>query len=315
MPRPVFRSSLLSISSAIPVSAPSNGALLSRAFTTTTARLTTHIPPESPKFMQVPTPPQSDEVRHPRMKGILPVPREVFTRRNGGAKKVAPGFVGRTAPLSAREKAGLDPVSELDAWKRQVAASRRESLEEGLQGLWHRKQRRERSARQHARHKREANRRAALAPEGLDDVLSRPTVRSHTASQTFVPDDPERFARAAESAARTAAVAQLRSEERKDALQQLYIAAGDFIVDEDHLEKKVDELFGEDYWRKQGSMRGIYGSENAWDAYGPPVTAKNMLQELNRTSQRAVDFSTSESSRTVRRQKTVAEELTGGKME
>ena len=314
MPPSLPQVSIRSIPSAIKPPTALNGSV-PRAFSTSSVRLNTHIPPESPKFIKVPTPPQSAEVKKPWQKGTLPVARDIFHKRAGGAGKVAAGYVERTAPRSAAEAAGQAPRSDVDAWKRSMAESRRQSLAAGLQGLWKRKQRRERLAGAKAQANFERNRAAALAPEGQDDVLTRSSVRLHTSQNTAVAPDPERPAKIAESAARTAALLAAKSEARKDALQQLYIAAGDFIVTEAELEAKINELFDEKYWERQGSQRGFFGSENAWDAYGPPIQVRNMLDELNRTQQRAMDFNTTDLSRTAKRQKTVTEELTGGKME
>ena len=106
-----------------------------------------------------------------------------------------------------------------------------------------------------------------------------------------------------------------RREARRDALQGLYMAARSFIVDERQLEARVDELFADDYWSNRAAGTGPVGADNAWDVYGEPPTAQRMLAEVSRSQRSLIDFSKSESDRTLRRQKIVSEELTGGTMD
>ncbi|KAF3348558.1 hypothetical protein VdG2_03440 [Verticillium dahliae VDG2] len=83
--------------------------------------------------------------------------------------------------------------------------------------------------------------------------------------------------------------------------------AGDFIVDEDHLAAEVDKLFGDDYFKKQASSTST-DADNAWDVWGAPPT----LQHLGHL---ATKDATEHTSRTAKRQKSIAEELTGGQMD
>jgi hypothetical protein len=94
---------------------------------------------------------------------------------------------------------------------------------------------------------------------------------------------------------------------------ELYMASSNFIVDEAELEKKVAELFAEDYFTR----RGMAGDDavNIWETSGgPPLTVRQMMSELTRSESRLYDSVTSEGDRTVKRQRIVSETLTGGKM-
>lgn len=306
MPPSLPRAPLRQLSSSIPSAAL-------RTFSTTAPRLEVDIPPESPRFINLPDPPQSSEEKRPPVKGVLPVPREIFHRRNNGSHKVQPGFVDQTVPKSKAELAGEAPRSEKAAWKRLMAESRRQALSAGISSLWQRKQTRESRAKGRAEQHRLRNLMAANAPEGLDDVYTRGTITQHTL-ETKVIRDPEYNERQLESKARTEAMYQAKSEARKDALQRLYVEAGSFIVSEDELSKKVEEVFSENYFKAYGKQFAIPDAENVWDAHGPPITVRSMFASLKGTSTVAIDYHRSEASETSLRQRTVAGELTGGAM-
>ncbi|KAF3357540.1 hypothetical protein VdG1_03328 [Verticillium dahliae VDG1] len=75
----------------------------------------------------------------------------------------------------------------------------------------------------------------------------------------------------------------------------------------DHLAAEVDKLFGDDYFKKQASSTST-DADNAWDVWGAPPT----LQHLGHL---ATKDATEHTSRTAKRQKSIAEELTGGQMD
>jgi hypothetical protein len=196
-----------------------------------------------------------------------------------------------------------------------MAVTRRKNLETGLKGLWKRKQRRDTLAEKRSKAKFEANVKASLAPEREDERLTRSTILASTALDTAVLPDPDRFVKAEASTARTAALAAQKREERRDALMELYINAADFILTEEELKKQVESVFAKDYWTQQG--KGLpYSAENAFEAWGLQPTVKDMVSDMLRKNTSIVEFGSrpSQSMRTVRRQKVVAEELTGGKM-
>ncbi|KAI1108810.1 hypothetical protein F5Y14DRAFT_434661 [Nemania sp. NC0429] len=275
------------------------------------------VPPESPHFINVPNPPQDQSIEARRelkpVRGFVPVPRRVFAHRDSH-EKPTDAWVSRATPLSAREKAGQDPRSELEAWKRRMAAGRRENMRAGLGGLWARKQSLDASRSAVRAAKLAANRAAAIAPEREDERLTRGTVNAGTL-QTAVAPDPERFERAQASAARSAALAADRSQARCDAVQALYMNARSFIVGEAELEALVNAEFADDHFDAMGQGGAGYRVQNIWDAQSAPMSVADMLRELQRDNDTLVSDMTTEKTRTVRRQKRVAEELTGGKMD
>ncbi|KAL7620150.1 hypothetical protein AAE478_009143 [Parahypoxylon ruwenzoriense] len=275
------------------------------------------IPPESPLFINVPNPPQDQSIEARRelkpIKGHLPIPRPLFKHRGNHVKK-EDEWLQRSAPLPTSEKATQPPRSGIQAFKRLMAANRRENMREGIRGLYQRKQlfdkrRRERQAANLAAHKA-----AAATPEREDERLTRATVNEGTL-QTRVMLDPYRFERAQESRLRTEAIMQQKSEARRDAIQELYMRARSFIVTEQELETEVNRLFAPDYWKKMGLSSSGFEVNNIWDLEGKPTTVADMFDEVARTSNSLVKNLESEKTRTLKRQKEVAEELTGGKLD
>lgn len=271
------------------------------------------IPPESPNFFSLPALLQSDQTKLPPIKGSLPVPRKIFSKRAHGAHKISPTFVHDTAPYSQAEIAGEPPKSEKDAWKRLMAESRRTALGAGVASLWRRKVTRDGKAVARSRAKQESHRAAGFAPERADDVHTRGTVAQATLV-TKVERDPLYAERQRASALKTAAVTAAKSEARKDAIQRLYVEAASFIVTEAELATRVDSMFTEDYFVKPAKGRAYFDhtARNVWHAYGPPVKVKDMFDELVGKATEASRSYRTESFKTLKRQKIVAGELTGG---
>ncbi|KAK4129191.1 hypothetical protein N657DRAFT_630136 [Parathielavia appendiculata] len=281
-----------------------------RAFSITPfASQVSAVPPESPKFITIPEPPQSAEPKLPPIKGYLPVPRDMFPKREGN-RKVKPGYVQAATPVSKAELAGLPPKSEQEARHRLMAAARRSAFASGIQGLYVRKTQREQRMRARAEARRQANIAAATAPERLDDVLTRSTVRAATALETTVAPDPNRFAAAEAARARREQQESLKAEARRDALAQLYVAAKDFIIDEAELERRVNAIFTRDH-HKYGSTDS---GQSIWDVKSAPVSVADLQAEMTGSSNRLTERNRSPAFKTTARQKAVAEELTGGKL-
>ncbi|KAI8964628.1 hypothetical protein F5Y11DRAFT_315511 [Daldinia sp. FL1419] len=291
---------------------------ISRAFFSSTAvRSSQQIPPESPLFINVPNPPQDQSIEALRelkpVKGHLPVPRQVFKKRDGHLKP-QDEWLSRSAPEPSSERSKLPPRSEVQEWKRKIAASRRENMREGVRALYHRKQVFDARRLERQTTRLAAHRAAAIAPEREDDRLTRGSINAGTL-ETKVHLDPERFDRALESRKRTDYIAMQKSEARRDAIQELYMKARSFIIDEKDLEAEVERLFAPDYWKKMGLSASGYEVTNIWDLDGKPKTVTDMLNELSRATNQLVNNVESDKTRTLKRQKEVAEELTGGKLD
>ncbi|KAJ4297299.1 hypothetical protein N0V88_004217 [Collariella sp. IMI 366227] len=281
-----------------------------RAAFTTTASTSQAFPPESPKFITIPEPPQSSEPRLPPIKGHLPVPRDIFPKREGN-RKVTMSYIEAATPMSKAELAGEAPKSEEEARRRRMAAARRKAFESGIQGLYVRKNKRVQRIIDRSEMRRKANLAAATAPERPDDVFTRPTVRAATAEVTGVVPHAHRFEDAEKARVRHQEMQGFKAEVRRDALAQLYVAAKDFIVDEEELAARVEELFKPDTHK----FGGMQGGESIWDQHEAPIALKDLRAEMTGTSKTLTNHMKSLATKAAQRQKTVSEELTGGKLE
>lgn len=257
--------------------------------------------------------PQSTEDKRPVLKGHLPVPREIFTRRAKMAHKLQPTFVEDTAPRSKAELAGLPPKSDKDTWKRMMAESRRQALGSGIQSLWRRKHTRETRQKARADAKLAQHLEDKMRPDRLDEVYTRGTVTQATLN-TEVVRDPEYEAKQLESQKRTAALAKVKSEARKDALQRLYVEAGQFILTEQELAAKIEKIFSPKYHADLGKNNSLswWGAANMWEAQGRPLRLSEMFSSTTDSGQRSQVYGKSALKKTQQRQRIVAGELTGG---
>lgn len=240
------------------------------------------------------------------------MPREIFTRRAKMAHKLQPTFVDDTVPRSKAEQAGLPPKSEKDTWKRLMAESRRQALGTGISSLWRRKRTRETREKARADAKLAQHLADKMRPDRLDDVYTRGTVTAATLD-TKVVRDPEYAEKQLASQERTAAVQKAKSEARKDAVQRLYVEAGQFILTEEELATRVEKVFSPKYFVEMGQLSNIWwGAANIWEAKGRPLRTVDMFNETRDSGQRSDQFSKSTMKKTLQRQKVVAGELTGG---
>ncbi len=287
--------------------------------TTSTLTLKGQIPPESPKFIDIPRSLQPQQIYRPWVKGVLPVPREIFPRTLEKDKTSLQYLTETTAdPKSPPPSKDATPANRSEpqtvnyiTYKYQQSAARRRNLRESLVELHQRKQHIDRqvaarSAGKHAQHLR-----LAYAPEPDDERLTNPSVPSsmRPSARGTLPD-PNREARVAQKRANVAAKQAEREEERRNMLHTLYMNAKDFIIDSAQLENEIDRAFDDDNQFTNDSMRG----QNVWNL-GLPETVQQMLSTAARApGGRAVDrhagFGLLEKQRLDR----IAEELTGGKI-
>jgi hypothetical protein len=237
------------------------------------------------------------------------VPRDPFPKREGD-RKIRSEYIKAATPISKGELSGEPPKTEHEARRRAMAAARRNAFSAGIQGLYARKARRVKRVAARSESRRQANLEAAMAPEALDEVLTRSTVRTSTTTDVGVVPDPLRFEVAEKAAAQHARQLARKAEARRDALAQLYVAAQSFIVDEAELEERVNKIFVADHHQMGGMDRGM----SIWDVQRAPVSVGDLRSDLMGTSTNLLDLKKRSAFKTTQRQKTVAEELTGGKL-
>ncbi|KAK0632452.1 hypothetical protein B0T14DRAFT_33585 [Immersiella caudata] len=284
-------------------------------FSTTAPTADAPVPPESPKFIRLPVPPQTIDDREAPLRGHLPVPRDIFPKREGQLK-MKPGYVEAATQFSKAEKAGLPPKSESEAQHRIEAAVRREAFAAGLKGLWKRKDAQVRQAKARTSARIAINKKASMKPERRDEILTRSTFGPPSVLSTAVELDPLRFKRAEQARKQHEAITAAKADARRDALTQLYVSAGDFIVDEQELEERINKIFSSEAFP---SLSGKLGNTNSiWDTGVVPISVSEVRAEMFSGSlgddSIGGTWHRSEAHKTAERQKKVAEELTGGKL-
>ncbi|KAI4131210.1 MAG: hypothetical protein LQ347_003070 [Umbilicaria vellea] len=281
---------------------------LTRSFASSTSRQA--IPPESPKFIEVPRLLQRQAPAKSRIKGILPVPREIFPP--GSRDKTSAEYLAVVTPDPTAEK----DLSQKDAstveyvtWKARQAASRRQNLREGLLELRHRKRRSDRQLAARSAYRRAEHERLIRQPEREDERLTNPTVtQALRPSKTEILADPDHEARLAEKRARVIERDAVKVEERRHALHSLYMNARGFITTEIQLVAEVDRVFNDiDQWTSAEAQ-----GHSVWNL-GAPETVQQKLSKVNGTGKNALEYYRGYAEITTRREARIAEELTGGK--
>ncbi|KAK4692858.1 hypothetical protein P7C71_g4425, partial [Lecanoromycetidae sp. Uapishka_2] len=288
-----------------------------RRFSTPSA-FKAQIPPESPKFIEIPRPVQPYQLRPVHMKGVLPIHRPIFKRRSRpqDTDKASSQYLAGVTPEPIEDKTRrVEPndsrTGEVLSWKSRQAEARRRNLRESLAELSIRKQRTDR--RLHAlKEKRQAERNNLLgAPEREDERLTNPSVlQSERPIGHHSLPDPNREARLARKRDNVAKIEAMRQENRRNALHTLYVNAGDFITTGAQLDATIDKVFDDLDQFKNDATPGL----NIWNL-GYPETVQQLLAKANHVpGRKAVDSAEGSAGVTRERMKRIAEELTGGKM-
>ncbi|KAF2723939.1 hypothetical protein K431DRAFT_282636 [Polychaeton citri CBS 116435] len=285
-----------------------------------TARFQTH-GPESPRYMPVPDPPQSTIPDRPSVKGVLPVPRDIFAGSRG--KDLSdPAEIAKATPLPKHQKEPKKGSRE--EWKAKLAVQRRQNLREGITALRARKTKTETALSQRGLRRQKENFRLAHAPEREDERLTAP---SHGLDLDALYHgglrDPTRAQRLETKRDNYARHQELKREARMDDLHTLYTNARHFIVSNQQLEDAIDAAFGtpaQPITFGRGSsdpiLRG-FGSRNEpnhsiW-AHGRPETVAEMAKTAEGGKGVSGDAIGMASVNRERVRK-IGEMLTGGKM-
>ncbi|KAI9688954.1 MAG: hypothetical protein M1822_000691 [Bathelium mastoideum] len=289
-----------------------------RSFSSSATALT--IGPESPNYIDVPKPAQSDFTPKPKLRGFLPVPRPLFNDiRDSKGRVIREALVRRATestlePSSSRAKA-LPKHADRAAYKSRQAESRRRNLREGVSELLERKERMDSTLAAKSRRKQAERAELVSRPEREDERLTRGSVLS-AMLQSGPLQDPHREERLAQKRQNFAAVQQLRVEERQDALHTLYMNARTFITNERQLDEQIEKEFGtKEKPRVFGHGTNGRSGTSYWDEGSPPTTA-DMLRNVteNENSMRLYADLGKKVNIAQERIRRMAEELTGGKM-
>ncbi|PWY93476.1 hypothetical protein BO94DRAFT_486600 [Aspergillus sclerotioniger CBS 115572] len=261
--------------------------------------------PESPNFIDVPRTIQPDLPPKPRVKGTLPVPRELFPVRR--KDKPTEEYIADATPLPTKEISldPKDPNADYIEWKKIMAEMRRRNLREGLLELHARKQRTDKTMMKRSLEKQKRRERIFRQPEREDVRLTRTSViQDMLPKHTPMLPDPDREARLAQSQERVEHRQAMKELERQEHLQALYMNARNFITTEAQLLAEIEEVFPDganSAWRSDHQ-----DGNNIWNL-GVPPTVHSIVNDSNK----------SETGRwyvSQERLNQIAEQLTGGKM-
>ncbi|KAF1990540.1 hypothetical protein K402DRAFT_417956 [Aulographum hederae CBS 113979] len=259
-----------------------------RLFTTSTHRRA--VGPESPRFLDIPQPPQTTARPTKRIRGFLPPPRNIFPDGAKG-KLDTVALAARTPKSRTRAQPRGEEVGRI-AWKHRMAERRRRNLQEGYTELHRRAQKTVQDHFQRSNKIQAKNRALASASERQDEKLTNVTVPRALIEILLKKGLPERTRGG--SARKYQQKMEAKADQRRDQLHTLYLLARSFITDKSELSAAVEEAFGTETHPKV--------SRTMFDEQGVPHETQQLLKV-----ERAKD-------RAQRRIKRIAEALTGGKI-
>lgn len=283
-----------------------------RNFSTTSSNLI--VPPEAPHYIDVPLSVQEDQRIRRRVRGVLPVPREIFPVRQ--SDKPSPAYLARATKDANRR---TEPTTEQMAWRQHMTDVRKQHLRDGLVELHQRKG--SHIERMTARSTAKTSAREVLLrqPPREDDRLTSASILKEMkpVKQPTLPS-PNQEGILAVKRANVEKKAAEKREERRDSLHTLYMKARNFITTEEQLAEEVRNVFPDGTNQDWVNSRG-QEAPNIW-GLGVPPTVANMVESITTStnperSQRAQ--STTELGQynvSQDRLKKIAEELTGGKI-
>ena len=267
-----------------------------RSFSITASRQA--VAPESPQFIYVPESAQAPKPKPKPIKGILPVPRDIFPDRDG--PKANSEYLDRAAaePKSRKEAHGLGAA--LVNWRHEMSDIRRQNLRQGITELHDRKKRDTMTMARRSAAKMAMHMKKSTAPDPIDEVLTSQSLHSSVKEMLRTSNAPGRT----QKNSRTFVAHQkAKSQERKAQLHKLYVHAQNFIVSEKQLNNELDRVFGSDDYPIRWNGTG----NSVWALEAGPMTTQRMLR-LSDKEVNATDDTISQ-----KRMRRLSEELTGGK--
>lgn len=245
------------------------------------------------------------------MKGILPVPRDVTSRKVGKDGDFEKALDRSTRDARPRQL----PEGSREAWKVKIHEQRKRNLREGLKELKLRKERTTRRLHDHQARKYAERDELLSRPEREDERLTNPSHNLDLAALYKGPaPNPSGPLRLAQSRANQAQHSATRQAARLDSLHTLYSHARTFIVNPKQLDDAVEEAFGTNESPKVFNGEMDEG-HSVW-SLGKPQSVQNMLDRANRAkSARAMDGASGYVDVSNERVRRIAEALTGGRMD
>jgi hypothetical protein len=282
-----------------------------RTFATSAVRAA--VGPEHPQYITFPEPPQQNAPQKKWMKGILPVPRDIFTGK--GSRALDNDEVLEKSTKTAERHGDVEAGSR-EAWKIKLAEQRKRNLREGVRELKSRQLKTKRRMEAAQAQKYREHEELVSRPEREDERLTAPSngLDLDALYHGRVPD-PSRDLRLATKRERTAAFEASRTADRLDSVHTLYSHARKFIVSPQQLDAAVEDAFGtNENPTTFGPGHGEEGTSIWHD--GKPHSVQDMLNSANRArSQKALHNTGGYIAINQERVQRIAEALTGGKMD
>ena len=281
------------------------------------------IPPESPRYIDVPASYQPEFQTPPRQKGVLPVPRELFPhqRPDKPSAEYIQNVTRDTMPKNTPDEASQP---ELRRHKNRMTEIRKHHLREGLKELHARKQLMtsrvaERSA------KKQDQRAALLVQAEREDArltsVSTPQAMLPKNSTIKFADERAVYERKLANIAKQDLFGAQKTEGRRNALHNLYMNARNFITTEQQLNEAIELEFPADGSNLKWTdiARSSDHGKNVWNL-GPPPSIADMLKgnagkvSAGGYSDQRMRQLNALHEKDQKRMKRIAEELSGGRM-
>jgi hypothetical protein len=228
----------------------------------------------------------------------LPVSRNVFGKHS--EYRSTDSYKAQVTPEPAPRSEPHGPEAERITYSRNLSSVRRQTLREGITELWTRREKTHDVLSKRSGLKQLRNRKAATAPAPLDEILTNPTIHPTARLLIATGNAP---GPTQNKKSKYPALQKARSNERKEALHNLYVNAQHFIVNEQQLNANIDEVFGSDEYPLRWNLTG----NSVWALQDKPPTVGDMVSADRSGGGTVVDEGGYE------RLKKIGEVLTGGR--
>ena len=277
----------------------------------TSARLAV-IPPEAPHYVDVPQPFQPDLPPRLRIKGILPVPREILPQ-NRPAKR-SPEFLDRLVrdPQTPVDESKLNATQ---LHKHQTTQLRKSHLRASLGQLQDRE--RNRLKRNTARYSYTVTRQSNVRHHSprRDEQLTSVSIPSALLSNTVSTGPSETATEAtlihATKTMNLQSHQSARRADQQDSLHTLYTSARHFILDSAALDAAITKEFDENDFGSPNSRERV---PNYWESVGAPDGIDTMIKRSYGSPRERVEEQGEAYRRDQERMKRLGERLSGGKI-
>lgn len=238
--------------------------------------------PESPKWMELPRPIQPARPVPPPIKGVLPVPRNIIDSQKHKYKS-SPQYFNRTAPPPKEQKWPSIDADRSDqlVYLQSMAATRRSNLREGLKGIHRRRVGQEKEDIFKRQVEKRANFEAKTRPDRPDELLTQQSVPAVVREALAWVPKPKQLSpeERAEKKAKYDACVEERMRFKMDCVHSLYMNAHKFIINEEQLNTRIEQAFGED----DNPVIWDGRSPNVW-AVGNPIETSELVTRRGHTS-------------------------------